>query len=71
MEFFRNSAAACGQETGQRKHRASLAIEKLALCTIDKFDFSKPEWTSNIVEAGLDHRRCRSWPVTQAHTRDS
>ena len=32
----------------------------LRLQRIDKFDFSKPEWTSNIAETGLDHRRCHS-----------
>ena len=64
----------CMRETGDRTEKASCqsvratmkAEEKLALPTIDKFDFSKPEWTSSIVEAGLDHRRCRSYPVTRA-----
>ena len=46
-------------ETGDRTEKASYQSvratmipesRRKALCTIDKFDFSKPEWPSNIVE---------------------
>ena len=66
MAFFRNSAAASGDRTEKascQSVRATVIPESRSM--IDKFDFSKPEWTSNIVEAGLDHRRCHSYPVTQ------
>ena len=69
----------CMRETGGRAEKASYQSVRATVIPESRREasityiryFSKPEWTSNIVEAGLNHRRCHSYPVTRAHTRDS